>query len=76
MLFCDNHPGEAHLTEGLPQLTRDAIGVVAVTQGPQVGDRCVLAQEAIGGVLQHRLFFGQDQRHPLRLQAVAACVWR
>ena len=63
VLLRDDDPRKPHLAKGPPQVARDPVGILRVAQLAQMRDRRVLIEEAVGGLLEHGLFFGQDQGH-------------
>src|SRR3546814_5107082 len=61
LFLADQDAGEAHFGELLPQLPREAGGVVRVAQGSPVADGGESGDEILRGIAQHRLFVRSEE---------------
>jgi hypothetical protein len=61
--FRHQEAGEAHLGKALPELGREAGGILGIAQAAQMRDRRLVADETARTVAQHGLFFGEDEGH-------------
>ena len=55
--------GKAESCEFLPDVAGETVGVAAVAQLAQMGDRRAIGDKAARGIAEHGLFFGEDECH-------------
>src|ERR1700716_1659626 len=62
-IFRHQKTGKSHFGERLPELARKPGGVLAIAEPSQMRHRRLVADKTARAVAQHRLFFGEDERH-------------